>query len=38
MEQNFKLDPPKPAPEVPKEGFKRPGGIFISPPENSDDR
>jgi aconitate hydratase len=33
----FKLEPPKPAPEVPKEGFKRPEGIFISPPENSDD-
>ncbi len=32
----FKLEPPKPAPEVPKEGFKRPEGIFISPPENSD--
>ena len=33
----FKLDPPKPAPEVPKEGFVRPEGIFVSPPENSDD-
>ncbi len=33
----FKLDPPKPAPEVPKEGFMRPEGIFVSPPENSDD-
>ncbi len=32
----FKLEPPKPAPEVPKDGFKRPEGIFISPPENSD--
>ena len=33
----FKLEPPKPAPEVPQEGFVRPEGIFISPPENSDD-
>ncbi len=33
----FKLEPPKPAPEVPKEGFMRPEGIFIAPPENSDD-
>ena len=33
----FKLEPPKPAPEVPKEGFIRPDGIFIAPPENSDD-
>ena len=32
----FKLEPPKPAPEVPKEGFKIPEGIFITPPENSD--
>jgi aconitate hydratase len=32
----FKLDPPKPAPEVPAEGFKRPEGIFIAPPENSE--
>ncbi|MDH3825113.1 MAG: aconitase family protein, partial [Nitrosopumilus sp.] len=32
----FKLDPPKPAPEVPKEGFMRPEGIFITPPKNSD--
>ena len=32
----FKLEPPKPAPEVPSEGFMRPEGIFISPPENSD--
>jgi aconitate hydratase len=31
----FKLEPPKPAPEVPSEGFKRPDGIFIAPPENS---
>ncbi len=32
----FKLEPPKPAPEVPKEGFMRPEGIFVAPPENSD--
>ena len=33
----FKLEPPKPAPEVPAEGFVRPEGIFVAPPENSDD-
>jgi aconitate hydratase len=33
----FKLEPPKPAPEVPKEGFMRPEGIFVAPPVNSDD-
>ena len=33
----FKLDPPKPAPEVPAEGFMRPDGIFVAPPENSSD-
>ena len=33
----FKLEPPKPAPEVPKEGFMRPEGIFVAPPANSDD-
>ena len=33
----FKLEPPKPAPEVPEEGFMRPDGIFVKPPENSDD-
>jgi len=33
----FKLDPPKPAPEVPEDGFIIPEGIFIAPPENSDD-
>ena len=33
----FKLEPPKPAPEVPKEGFVRPEGTFIAPPGNSDD-
>ena len=33
----FKLQPPKPAPEVPPEGFMRPEGIFIAPPKNSDD-
>ena len=32
----FKLEPPKPAPEVPQEGFMRPEGIFIVPPDNSD--
>jgi len=33
----FKLEPPKPAPEVPKNGFIIPKGIFVSPPENSSD-
>jgi aconitate hydratase len=33
----FKLEPPKPAPEVPEEGFMRPEGIFVTPPENSSD-
>ena len=33
----FKLEPPKPAPEVPKEGFMRPEGIFVAPPANADD-
>ena len=33
----FKLEPPKPAPEVPREGFMRPEGIFVAPPSNSDD-
>ncbi|MCE2506246.1 MAG: aconitate hydratase [Nitrosopumilaceae archaeon] len=33
----FKLEPPKPAPEVPEEGFMRPEGIFVAPPSNSDD-
>ena len=33
----FKLDPPKPAPEVPEDGFMKPEGIFVAPPENSDD-
>ena len=32
----FKLDPPKSAPEVPKDGFMRPDGIFIAPPKVSD--
>ena len=32
----FRLQPPKPAAEVPKDGFKTPEGIFITPPENSD--
>ena len=31
----FKLEPPKPAPEVPEEGFVLPEGIFVAPPENS---
>ena len=31
----FKLEPPKPAPEVPEDGFVIPEGIFIAPPENS---
>ncbi len=33
----FKLEPPKPAPEVPEEGFMIPEGIFVAPPENSND-
>jgi len=33
----FKLEPPKPAPEVPKNGFMIPDGIFVTPPENSND-
>ena len=33
----FKLEPPKPAPEVPEKGFILPKGIFVPPPENSDD-
>ena len=33
----FKLDPPKTAPEVPEDGFVVPEGIFVAPPENSDD-
>jgi aconitate hydratase len=32
----FKLEPPKPAPEVPEKGFIIPKGIFEPPPENSD--
>ena len=32
----FKLEPPKPAPEIPKGGFIKPKGIFIAPPKNSD--
>jgi len=31
----FKLAPPKPAPEVPENGFMIPEGIFITPPEDS---
>ena len=33
----FKLEPPKAAPEVPEKGFVRPEGIFVAPPENSND-
>ena len=33
----FKLEPPKPAPEVPEDGFVLPEGIFVAPPENSND-
>ncbi len=33
----FKLEPPKAAPEVPEAGFVRPEGIFVAPPENSND-
>ena len=33
----FKLEPPKPAPEVPEEGFMRPEGIFVAPPTDSND-
>ena len=33
----FKLEPPKPAPEVPKDGFVIPEGTFVAPPVNSDD-
>ena len=32
----FKLEPPKPAPEVPEKGFLIPEGIFIAPSKNSD--
>jgi len=32
----FKLEPPTRAPEVPEEGFVRPEGIFVAPPDNSD--
>lgn len=33
----FQLDPPKPSPEVPGKGFIQPEGIFVPPPEKSDD-
>ncbi len=33
----FKLEPPKPAPEVPQDGFILPEGIFVAPPSNSND-
>ena len=32
----FKLEPPQTAPEVPSNGFLKPEGIFVAPPENSD--
>jgi aconitate hydratase len=32
----FKLEPPKPAPEVPSKGFMRPEGIYVAPPANSE--
>jgi len=32
----FKLEPPKPAPEVPAEGFMKPQGIYVPPPANSE--
>ena len=32
----FKLDPPKPAPEVPADGFKKPEGIFVEPSKDPD--
>ena len=32
----FKLEPPKPAPEVPSEGFMKPQGIYVAPPTNSE--
>jgi len=32
----FKLEPPKPAPEVPAAGFMKPQGIYVPPPANSE--
>ncbi len=32
----FKLEPPKPAPEVPAQGFMRPEGIYVAPPPDTD--
>ena len=32
----FKLEPPKPAPEVPSKGFMKPEGIYVAPPANSE--
>lgn len=32
----FRLDPPKPAPEVPADGFERPEGIFVEPSPDPD--
>ena len=31
----FKLEPPKPAPEVPEDGFVIPDGTFVAPPTDS---
>ena len=33
----FKLEPPKPAPEVPEDGFVIPEGTFVAPPADSSD-
>ncbi len=33
----FKLEPPKPAPEVPEDGFMIPEGTFVAPPTDSSD-
>ena len=32
----FKLEPPKPAPEIPEDGFVIPDETFVAPPVNSD--
>lgn len=32
----FKLEPPRPAPEVPVDGFQRPDDIFVPPSDNPD--
>lgn len=31
----FRLDPPPPAPEVPAEGFSKPDGVYVAPPESA---